>query len=216
MGMLRAEAYLVLGLCAGCSFIVDGAGSPPPDSADSPPPDSADSPLSFSVQASADDAEENSTGAVFLDGLALDLGAARWVGVRFPGILLENGQPISGAYIQFTSSGDHLAPSTQLFIAGELTPDAPSFEPIVNNISSRLRTTEIAWDPPPWEFNLAELDQRTPDLSSIVEMIISQPGWQPSNAMVFLFTYEILENRRAAKSFDNERMIDSPKLIVFE
>jgi hypothetical protein len=80
------------------------------------------------------------------------------------------------------------------------------------NISSRPRTTAtVAWAPAPWTtVNEAGANQRTPTLATIVQEIVSRPGWASGNAMAFVITGT---GTRTASAFDDGAAL-AAKLIV--
>ena len=47
----------------------------------------------------------------------------------------------------------------------------------------------VSWSPPPWPTEgLAGADQRSPDLSDIIQVIINRPGWERGNALALVIT----------------------------
>ncbi|MEM8669400.1 MAG: PQQ-binding-like beta-propeller repeat protein [Planctomycetota bacterium] len=137
-----------------------------------------------------DDAEENAKGDVALGSSDLELvddGGDQVIGVRFTDIQLMPGAKIKKAYVQFTCDEVGSDP-TSLMIAGELVEDSAAFESTSHDISSRTRTqNEMAWQPPAWrKSGESGKAQRTPDLSSILQEIVDQPGWELGNALSFL------------------------------
>lgn len=59
------------------------------------------------------------------------------------------------------------------------------------------------WSPVAWTtVGEAGLDQRTPDLSSIVDEIVKRPGWSQGNSMGFLITGT---GKRVAVAYDGDR-----------
>ncbi len=157
-------------------------------------------------QASADDAEERSTGSVKLTSSDLELvkdgRRDQTIGIRFPGIQVPNGATITAAYIQFQVD-EATSDATSLVIEGELSASAQPFSSTDFDISSRARTaTSVAWSPPPWPLTgEAGPDQRTPDLTSIVEEITGQPGWTAGNSLVIIISGS---GKRVAEAFDGD------------
>ena len=92
--------------------------------------------------------------------------------------------------------------TADLDIQGHLTPNAPIFEDIPKNISTRAKTMEVVdWIPEPWRWkDFAGLNERTPNIAPIIEEIVGQGGWQPGNAIAFIFTGT---GARAANNFDS-------------
>ena len=155
-----------------------------------------------------DDAEERyADGEVNRDSsdleLAYDSNFARdTVGIRFTNVTIEQGTTIQNTYIQFqvdeTGSG-----SVSLTIKGEDIDNASQFEfgDSTYGISSRSTTAEsVAWSPPAWgSTGAAGVDQRTPDISSIIQEIVDRPGWSSGNALVIIITGT---GTRTAESYD--------------
>jgi hypothetical protein len=47
----------------------------------------------------------------------------------------------------------------------------------------------VSWVPPDWlTAGEAGLDQRTPNLSSVIQEIVSRPGWVSGNSLVIIIT----------------------------
>ena len=92
--------------------------------------------------------------------------------------------------IQFTVDENDKGPAPANYgILGELSLDAAQFTGVNGNISSRPSTSAVVpWiNVPSWTGNIGQAgpDQRTPDISAIVQEIIDQPGWAAGNAMSF-------------------------------
>jgi hypothetical protein len=174
---------------------------PPP-----PPPPPTSSTLVIPITAGRDDAEEktSTTGAVARGQKALDLGVlsgvSQTVGLRFTGVTVPEGATIVSAYVQFQT---RVATSTtaNFTIQGEASDNASRFTTTARNISSRPRTTAAAsWSPAPWTVvGEAGVNQRTTDLSAILQEIINRPGWTSGNAIVLIITGT---GRRVAEAFE--------------
>lgn len=142
------------------------------------------------ISSPSDDAEESpSRGNMYLDynEIYLGNGNSSWdTGLRFTGLNIPKGATITGAYIQMTT---YAASSmyTNLTITGLDADNASTFSNIRRNISSRSVTSASAnWIPDAW-YTQGEAGpaQRTPDLSAIVQEIVSRPGWSSNNALAF-------------------------------
>lgn len=156
------------------------------------------------VASSADDAEERSTGSVSLNSsdleLTVDDGVGQTVGIRFTGIDIPKGAIITNAYIQFTV--DEVSTGTiSLLIRGQDVDDAAAFTTAKFNVTSRQATdASVAWAPVDWATRgAADPAQRTPDLSAIIQEIVSRDGWAALNDMVFLITGT---GTRTARAYD--------------
>jgi len=170
--------------------------------------------LERAITNSHDDAEEI-PGSVTRSGndleMTVDGTVTQVVGLRFLDLTIPAGAVITSAYVQFTTKEAKSEP-TQLTIAGNDTDNAATFKTTANSISNRPRTTATAvWAPVPWTtVNEAGPNQRTPDLSSIVQEIVSRPGWSSGNAMVFVVTGT---GCRTASSYDLSPTV-APRLII--
>jgi hypothetical protein len=168
-----------------------------------PPTIALDIPVTHSV----DDAEERASGSasVTTSSTALELtedGARlQLVGVRFRNVDVPGDTPILGARIQFTAAASH-STSTDLLIEGEDADDAGAFQQKKRNLSDRPPTGQsVSWDPPVWGSGDSGADERTPELTSIVQEIVDRPGWSAGNAMAFLISGS---GQRVAYAYDGD------------
>jgi hypothetical protein len=158
------------------------------------------------VNASSDDAEEKtSNNQVSVDSRDLDLvydsgqSQDQTVGIRFNRISIPQGATIVNAYIQFyareTDSGE-----VSITIEGHDHDNAPTFTTANKNITNRNTTTaSVGWSPGTWVDGDNGFEQRTSDLSPIVQEIVDRGGWSNCNSMVFIFSGS---GERVAESFD--------------
>jgi outer membrane protein assembly factor BamB len=163
-----------------------------------------------------DDAEETPDGEVTLDSSALELVRAEQdqiLGLRFNNVPLERGVTIRAAALQFTcrSPGDE---PTELVIRAEAVGNAPRFTDKARNLSGRsLTTATVRWTPPAWiKEGDAAAAQRTPDLSPLIQEIVSRPDWQPGNAIAFVITgsgRRFATAYRGKDSFPTQLVIDA-------
>lgn len=170
------------------------------------------------VSSSSDDAEENPSGIVYLTSSDLELVIDNTstlntdiVGIRFSNVGIPENAVITKAYIQFKVD-EISSENTDLTIYGEKSNYTPTFNTSAFNITARQKTDASAvWAPLPWN-NIGDAagDQRTPDLTSIVQEIVSGDGWRYANAMAFIFTGD---GKRVAKAYDGDPE-GAPKLFV--
>jgi hypothetical protein len=165
--------------------------------------------LERSVAASSDDAEETSSGAVSLTSSDLELvfdsssTGNQTVGMRFTNITLPPGATVTDAYVQFevdeVSTG-----SVSLTVQGEKSLNPSTFTTATRNISNRPRTsTSVPWSPASWPTtHVAGPDQRTPNISGVIEEIVGQAGWASGNAVSIIVTGG---GKRTAEAFDGSR-----------
>ncbi len=172
------------------------------------------------VSRSEDDAEESLQGEMVLDSSDLDMQhfpeglEAEVVGMRFANIRVPNGSRIKKAYVQFTAQSA-ASEKTDLTIQAELSANAETFTDTEHNISSRKRTkASVKWSPEPWNATFERSEkQRTPDLSSLIEEVVAQPGWQEGNSLVLIITGS---GNRDAVSFDGRRNRGGPPMLYVE
>jgi hypothetical protein len=133
------------------------------------------------------------------------------VGMRFTGVNVPPGADIWNAYIQFQVDEATVDPTT-LSIAAEAADNSAGFTAATGNISARaVTTTTAAWLPAPWtEAGLAGIDQRTPDLSQVIQEVTDRPGWTSGNAMTLLVSGS---GRRTAESYDGNAGA-APLLVI--
>jgi len=171
--------------------------------------------VSVRVNNGNDDAEENiSSGAMDLTSSDLELtedGSNQFVGMRFNGLNIPKGATISRAYIQFSVDETHSG-VTNLVFRGQASDNAATFTSTAGNISSRpLTTASVNWSPAPWMTLLqAGADQRTPDLSPIIQEIVDRSGWNAFNSLVVRVSGS---GKRVAESY-NVSTARAPQLVV--
>jgi hypothetical protein len=150
--------------------------------------------VSFQVSAGANDAEEQSSGAVRTDSSDLELvydKSPQQVGLRFTGVDIPRGATIVRAYVQFqvdeaTTPGS----PADLTIWGQATGSATAFAASNNDISSRTKTdASVAWSPAAWaSVGDAGPLQQTDDIASIIAEIVGRDDWNPGQAVVLIMT----------------------------
>ncbi len=185
------------------------------------PPDTSDDVEEFVSAFSTFDA-----GEVYMDSSRIDLtydtrGTLQVVGLRFRNIDIPQGAVILNAYIQFRSAAVLSdAPDQEplvLTIEAQDSAKASFFTDILFSVSSRPRLdTSVQWAPAAWTTTGAGLAQQTPNLTDIVQRLVSKAEWvQADNAPVFIITSNDTLNRRAAQSV--EATMDgsgAPQLVV--
>ena len=126
----------------------------------------------------------------------------RRLGYALTALIFPRALTIVNAYVQFkvdeTSSG-----TTLLTIEGESIDNAMTFTSSNGNISSRERTsTHVSWSPVPWTtVGEAGPDQRTPDISQIIQEIVNHPRWSDGNSLVLIITGT---GERVAESYNGD------------
>ncbi len=158
------------------------------------------------ITSGSDDAEESASGNVTLNSSDLELvtdGSRQTVGLRFNGVNIPQGVKIVNAYIQFKvdeiSSG-----ALSLYIQGETSPNASAFTSAARNVSTRTRTASgVLWQPTDWS-TVGEMgiSQATPNLSAVVQEIVSQPDWAAGNSLALIISG--LDGKRVAAAFEGD------------
>ena len=146
-----------------------------------------------------------------------DLKKPQRTGLRFQNLDIPQGATITNAYIQFTVKevSDYTDSAISLIISGEASSDAERFSNSDKIHARTLISAQVAWAPPVWE-DVGDNgeDQRTPDLSTMVQAIIDRSGWNNNNGMAFIIE-GVAGDRgsRVAKSYDDNQS-SAPKLHV--
>jgi hypothetical protein len=122
------------------------------------------------------------------------------VGMRFTGIQVPQGATVANAYVQFQTD-EATSGATSLTVRAQAADNAPPFTTTRFDLSSRPRTSASAgWTPPPWpQVGARGVDQRTPDLSAVVQEVVNRPGWTSGSALVLVITGS---GSRVAESFE--------------
>jgi hypothetical protein len=144
--------------------------------------------------------------------MVIDGTVNQFVGLRFAGVTIPAGATVTSAYLQFRNHANNSSVAN-LVITGQAADNGASFANTDNNISLRPRTTaSVSWAPVPWTtVGEAGVAQRSPDLTSVVQQVVSRPGWVSGNALVFIITGSA--GTRSATSF-NSSNINQPKLVI--
>lgn len=178
--------------------------------------------VSVSINASSDDATEKD-GTLITSG-SLYLGyynsGSYTVGLRFQDLSIPNNATITNAYITFTSR-DTLSNETSLEIYGEDVDSADTFSS-ESTISDRTSWTDavVAWSLTSSDSWQAPESRRvghrnvytyysynTPDLSEVVQEVVSRDGWASGQDMAFKISYAGTGTSNAyrhAYSYDDE------------
>ena len=219
------------------AFMIQGTGTRTAESYDGSPTEAAVLNIQYAmtseyrvrVATAEDDQEEFLPGSTKTEGgqdigsSDLELGSEntdgsrpQLVGIRFAGVDLPKNAAIQGAYIQFTiDEPDKNADPASVVIAAEDADNPGSFTSESFNISSRPTLGEtVTWDIPAGTWTdgagVAGPDQRSADISSLVQALVNRPGWEPGNAMVFTIQGT---GTRTAESYDGSPS-EAAELVV--
>jgi hypothetical protein len=123
------------------------------------------------------------------------------VGILFNNVSIPQGTTINSAYLQFEADESHSG-SLTILIDGELAANASSYTSTAGDVSSRSTTSgtnQVSWSPNAWTAGDAGADQRTPDISAIIQEIVNQGTWTSGNNLGFIITGSGT-NRRTAET----------------
>ena len=161
------------------------------------------------VAVGSDDAEERGSGStigrVTVNNGDLELvfdNTNQTVGLRFTNVTIPPGAIIARAYVQFQA--DELQSEvTNLLIRGQAADNPATFTTATSNISTRPRTAAgVSWSPPAWTLvGEAGANQRTSDLSAVIQEIVNRPGWVSGSALAIIITGT---GHRTAESFEGK------------
>gem|GEM_PF-2536223 len=154
------------------------------------------------VGASSDDAEELSSGWLDLRSSDLELvfeKMSQVVGLRFVGVGVPAGATVDAAWVQFTVDEPSTGPA-DLVVWAEDVGNAATFSAGARITSRVLTSVGVGWVPAPWPtVGAAGVEQRTADLSAVVEAVVGRGDWVAGNALVLVVTGS---GTRTAESFD--------------
>lgn len=158
------------------------------------------------VAASTDDSEQaRYNGRQDLTSSDLELGydgqKQQIVGLRFQNVTIPHGAKVTRAYVQFTSRAAGTT-SSAVTLRAQASDDAATFRTTTNDVASRPVTAAAAsWSPVTWPgAGLSGTDQRTPDLSAVVQQVVDRSGWRSGSSLAMLV--DSSRGTRNAWSFD--------------
>ena len=142
-----------------------------------------------------DDAEQQvSSGLINISDNDIDMcydsesGQYNIVGLRFRNLNIPQGAIITSAYLQFYSE-ENLSGLTMLNFSTEASDNAAAFTNTAYNISNRItNNSTITWVPLPWLIGQQGPDQKSPNLASIVQEVVSRPSFSNNNAIAFIIS----------------------------
>jgi uncharacterized repeat protein (TIGR01451 family) len=163
--------------------------------------------IAIRVASSSDDAEESASGSTNLTSSDLELvndDTDQLVGMRFVGVNIPQGAKINNAYIQFQVD-ETSSVATNLTIRGQDVDNALTFASTANNISNRATTdASVIWNPVPWNtVGAAGVEQRTANLSTVIQEIVNRSGWSSGNSLATIITGT---GERVAESFNGDQL----------
>lgn len=164
--------------------------------------------ISSRISTGLDDMEERPDGSLDHDSSDLEITREKSennqkIGLRFADLQIPEGAVIVDAYIQFSvDEPDKNADPFNVNIYTENTVNSAPFENASFTVSSRVKSvSNVVWKGiPQWTIeHAAGADQRTPNLSSLMQEIVNMNGWAQGNAISFIM---IGNGQRSAESYE--------------
>ena len=162
--------------------------------------------VSRRIASGSDDAEEKSNGSVSLTSTDIELvddkGNNQTIGLRFTNLNIPQGATIVSADVQFTTDETNTG-STNLTIRGHDSNNSSTFSTSNGSISARGKTSaSVSWSPSSWNsVGQAGSNQRTPDISSVIQEVVNRSGFSSSSAISIIITGT---GERTAEAYDGE------------
>lgn len=168
--------------------------------------------------AQADDAYiTSSSPGINTGGAQLFFGNAAGVvydaGVRFRGVAVPQGAVILSAQIEFVASSNSINATSNLILYGEDADSAAGFTNKANFLARTRTSAYVPWSAvPTWATGQKYL---TPDLTGIVQEIVSRAGWVSGNDLVIFVQDNASDFSaiRAAAALDNA-VYREPRLTI--
>ncbi|MDM8568160.1 PilC/PilY family type IV pilus protein [Thiotrichales bacterium HSG1] len=157
-----------------------------------------------------DDGEEKISGTengkVFMLSHELETGVRsgeqRLVGFHFRSLPIGNGAEVVGAHLIVNAKkGNPNQDNATFNVYGELSSEPKDFSGEDFDLSSRKATSTVEWEPGVWQQGKT---YRTPNLASILQEIVNQPGWEAYNDAFFFVKGS---GRRDIIAFDKDQAL---------
>jgi len=165
--------------------------------------------LEVGISLASDDNEEYvATGATDFGSSDLEMvtegGGQQIVGLRFSSVKLPKNAVIQSAYIQFAADEAH-SNAVTLNFWGLAHDSLPTFQNELKSISKFDTTaSKVNWaNLQAWVIGEITDKQKSPDLKTILQEIISRNGWKQGNPIGFVVKGPNTGGRRVADSFED-------------
>jgi hypothetical protein len=139
--------------------------------------------IDLKVSASSDDCDrDNVNWTTTTTTLYLDWDSAGQAdGVRFTNVTVPKGATIVDAYLRVRAR-DGTTPASGTTIYGQAADDPVTFSTAADWNGRTWTTANVYWAPSAW---VANTYYNSPDISSVIEEIITRSGWSSGQAMAF-------------------------------
>ncbi len=123
------------------------------------------------------------------------------VGIRFADIGIPREAVITRAYIMFDTAGTCADDSATLYIRVEASDSAEPFSAVPGDIQNRPVTdSSVRWGKMPF-WNAGDTGIVTPDISPVIQEVVSRDGWAAGNALAVLVSGT---GRRTGVSYEGD------------
>lgn len=184
----------------------------------------------FQVSAGSDDAEQDITaGTMYLTSSDLeftkDAASDQLLGVRFTGVTIPQGAVITNAYLQFTVDEVNTSGDVNVLLGVENVDNPLTMSTFDYDIYHRIMYygDTIIWKPAAFTtIGEAGINQRTPDISGLLQTIVDRTNWTPGNAVLFSMIdpaaakipgYTANTAKRVAQAYENNPS-NAARLVV--
>ncbi len=185
--------------------------------------------ISLPIQGGDDDVEETQNGVIYNSSSDLEMvydsydfvsgtpNAFQTIGLRFQNVNVPKGAKIDSAYIQFRSDETD-SDSAFYLITAEDADNSAVFEDSPNaNVTARTKVPySVSWTPPAWtSTGQSEAEQRTPQLDSLLQLVVNRPNWKQGNSVSFIIkgTGATLTDQNAKRVADSYEGNNPPVLV---
>lgn len=140
----------------------------------------------------------------------IEMGADKWIGVRFQNITIPEGATILDAYLEFTAFESKSDPTPAVDIYAHDVANPGVFTNSGSDITGRTLTSNlVSWTLGSWtENNLYQ----SPDLTALVQELVNTYGAYSSGNMAFILKPDGSEKRKARAYDDNPAK--APRLVI--
>lgn len=108
-------------------------------------------------------------------------------GFHFPEVALPDGVTITAARLEFTAdASSNTASDIDVKFQGELADNAAIFDPSLPSDRTSLTNEFVPWHIPSDEIWIMPEVIISPDISSVIQEVIDQEGWQSGNAIAII------------------------------
>ncbi|MEM7207537.1 MAG: chitobiase/beta-hexosaminidase C-terminal domain-containing protein [Pseudomonadota bacterium] len=163
--------------------------------------------LTLQILQDRDDAEERQNGRVTLFSNDLEMTTLKGIqsiGLRYQNVAIPDDAMVTYAYLIFTAKDGH-SDTTTLIIDAEASANTTVFlrgDNNLFNITDRPITgASVEWEVPTWHAEDGSFAQISPDLTSVIQSVIDQPGWASGNALALIISGSGL---RSAYTYDGD------------